>query len=116
MGPTATFGPDSDLTAMGWSNWVGWATSILYTWVPKGTPTVLLVIPKGPVLAQRGPFGSPGGPCCWNIGMCHNSCVGQLHSSASSHFACDKNCTLGSINVFIHSLPVYFEKLNIAHS
>ena len=40
----------------------GWAASISCARAPYETTTALLGPPKGPVLAQKGPFGSPGGP------------------------------------------------------
>ena len=40
----------------------GWAASISCARAPYETTTALLGPPTGPVLAQKGPFGSPGGP------------------------------------------------------
>ena len=39
----------------------GWVASIPCAWAPSETSTSLLGPPKGPVLAQKAPFGDPGG-------------------------------------------------------
>merc|ERR1711951_195161 len=40
----------------------GWDTSISCAWAPYETTTALLGPPKGPILAQKGPFGALGSP------------------------------------------------------
>ena len=40
----------------------GWAGSISCAWAPYETTKALLGPPKGPILAQKVPFGGPGGP------------------------------------------------------
>merc|ERR1711989_30595 len=39
----------------------GWYASISCAWALYETSTALLGPPKGPILAQKGPFGGPGG-------------------------------------------------------
>merc|ERR1712198_543116 len=67
----------------------GWYASISCAWAPYETSTALLGPPKGPILAQKGPFGGPGqprgpdlGPSAtgWSnwVGRIHIMCLGPL--------------------------------------
>ena len=64
----------------------GWYASISCAWAPYETSTALLGPPKGPILAQKGPFGGPGQPRGPDLGPSAtgwSNWVGRIHIMCS---------------------------------
>jgi len=67
----------------------GWYASISCAWAPYETSTALLGPPKGPILAQKGPFGGPGQPRGPDLGPSAtgwSNWVGRIHIMCSGPF------------------------------